>query len=261
MLSDLKFKNYLDTLDISKGDILCLTVDLRKILFYYKSINKVFIISEFLDHFLKKLGTSGTILIPSYSWSFCEKGIFDVLKTKSITGTLSNYILENEIFERTKHPMFSFLVKGKKTEELLQLDCKTGWGENSVFDFLYKNDAKNLFMGKDYKRIFTFMHYAEQQVGVDYRYFKEFSGKYIYKNKKKCHAKYQMYARKNDIFNKKISTLSIKYDNLMLKKKCYKKYFFKNIYTGIIKSKLAIDILINDLKNKKELLYLDDQSY
>ena len=32
--------------------------------------------------------------------------------------------------------------------------------------------AKNLFIGIDYKNGFTFDHYFEEKIGVDYRYFK-----------------------------------------------------------------------------------------
>ena len=36
----------------------------------------------------------------------------------------------------------------------------------------YKSGAKNLFIGIDYKNGFTFDHYFEEKIGVDYRYFK-----------------------------------------------------------------------------------------
>ena len=40
-----------------------------------------------------------------------------------------------------------------------------------------------MFLGVDYKNVFTFVHVAEQKANVDYRYLKTFKGKVIQSKK------------------------------------------------------------------------------
>jgi aminoglycoside 3-N-acetyltransferase len=256
MIDDKKFNLFLDSLNINKGDILYISSDITKILYYFKKEKKIFKIEEFLQYFINRVGKNGTILIPTFSWDFCRYGLFDTLKTKSFTGAISNYALKRDDFIRTKHPMFSFAIYGKHAKKLSKIDCMTGWGNLSIFDYMYKKNAKNLIIGKDYKPIFTFMHYIEQKVKVNYRFFKNFKGKYINGQRIEKKVVYQMYARKENIFNTLVSTLSEKYDEIMIKKRCYNKCYFNNIYFGTINLKLAGDILEKDMRNEKKLLFL-----
>ena len=46
----------------------------------------------------------------------------------------------------------------------------------------------------NYRDGFTFVHVAEEKVGVNYRYFKKYNG-LIIKDKKKINASYEMYVR------------------------------------------------------------------
>ena len=63
---------------------------------------------------LKKLiGKNGTIIIPTFTYSFTRTRKFDVLKSKSEIGNFSeNYRL---IYprNRTSHPIFSCIIIGK----------------------------------------------------------------------------------------------------------------------------------------------------
>ena len=66
-------------------------------------------IKKFLNLFLKK---NITCITPAFSYT--KTGVFDVKKTKSRVGFLSNYILKNEKFVRSNHPIFSYIAVGKK---------------------------------------------------------------------------------------------------------------------------------------------------
>ena len=94
----------------------------------------------------------------------------------AFTGAIN--IVTSKDFKRTKHPIHSFAVFGKHKNYLCNLENKSSWGEDSPFKFLYKN-AKNLFIGIDYKNGFTMDHYFEQLTNVKYRYHKDFKSTYI----------------------------------------------------------------------------------
>ncbi|MDR1803346.1 MAG: AAC(3) family N-acetyltransferase, partial [Treponema sp.] len=100
-------------------------------------------------------------------------------KTPSMTGSLSRVALKRKDFIRSRHPMYSFAVWGKYQDFLYLLDNTDSFGDNSPFNFLYKNLGKNLIMDVDYQHCFTFLHYVEEAVGVVYRYIKHFSAIYI----------------------------------------------------------------------------------
>ena len=73
-----------------------------------KKINVLF------NEIIKLIGVNGNILIPSFTYSACEKKIFNVLNSKSVLGEFSESFRSNPQVKRTKHPIFSFLVYGKK---------------------------------------------------------------------------------------------------------------------------------------------------
>ena len=51
-------------------------------------------------------------------------------------------------------------------------------GTKLIFAY-FRNNSEKFFVGIDYKLGFTFDHYFEEKVGVNYRYFKNFENFYI----------------------------------------------------------------------------------
>ena len=47
---------------------------------------------------------------------------------------------------------------------------KDSFSMNSPFGYLIKKNGKNIFLDVDYKESFTFVHLAEQKIGVNYRF-------------------------------------------------------------------------------------------
>ena len=186
------FINFLDNLKINKGDILYIASDITRILLHHKRKEEKFYANDLIDYFLERVGSKGSLLFPTFNWGFCKGETFDYNKTPSETGSLSKIALLREDFLRTKHPIYSFVVKGKDQDYLYNLDDESGWGPKSLFAYFYENNAKNLFIGIDYKNGFTFDHYFEEKIGVDYRYFKYFEAKYINRQGKEQTKKYKM---------------------------------------------------------------------
>lgn len=248
-----KFNNFLDTLDISQGDILYIASDITKILLYHKKHQIKFSPDDFLDYFINRLGPSGTLLLPAFTWEFCRGIEFDIRGVKSETGSLSKIALKRDDFKRTRHPIYSFAVNGKDQNFLIDLDDKSGWGPNSLFAYFHKNAAKNLFIGIDYKNGFTFDHYFEEKIGVDYRYFKYFEANYIDYDGSKSKKKYNMYVR--DLEKNIVTSINPKLDKVLEDKKAYFKNMFEGIYFGIVDMKVAGDVMENDIKNKGGLIF------
>jgi aminoglycoside 3-N-acetyltransferase len=121
--------------------------------------------------------------VPAFSYSFNKKEDFDVSATPSDVGLFSETFRQLPGVVRTRHPLFSFSVIGLGSEDVLNAKLDDCFGRNSVFNLIYKNNAKIVFIGSDFSRA-TFVHYVEQQHGVKYRYPKSFSG-YLIENGQK----------------------------------------------------------------------------
>ena len=122
------------------------------------------------------------------------------------------------------------------------------FGLDSPFGYLIKNRGKNLFIGIDYKDALTFVHVAEEQAKVDYRYHKIFSGNYINVNGMTSRVDYKMYVRKE---GKVISTIiDKKFDDKLLEKNALIKKSFNGITFSVIDIQIAFNLMIDDLKSK-----------
>ena len=253
ILNNIKYENIINYLDISKRDIVYICSDITPLLLDAK-INKYFFdCDKFIDSIINKVGPDGTIIFPTFNWNFCKNEKFDIQKTASQCGALTNIALKRKDFERTQHPIYSFSVWGKDKKKLISMNNKSSWGEDSPFAYLFEKKAKNLFVGIDYKKAFTMDHYFEQKNSVEYRYHKDFKAEYIDKKKNKSFKTFSMFVRDT---NKIDSTgINPNLDEILIKSNGYKKYEINKIYFGIIYLDIAGKIIDDDIKNDKNLIF------
>ncbi len=128
------------------------------------------------------LGSQGTLVVPTFTYSFTLDEIYDPAKSPSSVGSLSEHFRFIPDVKRTLDPIFSFAVRGQHAEKLSTLSPATCFGPGSVFEFLENQNATLLFAGCSIDRA-TFVHYVEQKRPVSYRYFKRFAG-YVLQNEK-----------------------------------------------------------------------------
>ena len=147
--------------DIKQGDTVYIVSDILALSIASRENGERFDIQKFIDSILKKIGEDGTILIPTFNWGFCKGETFDIRKTVSKTGALGNAAMKRKDFKRTKHPIYSFMVWGKDKELLTNMDYQEGFGQDSVFDYMYKKKAKALVIGLPTLSGLTFIHYVE----------------------------------------------------------------------------------------------------
>ncbi len=252
-LNNIECEDIVSNLDLNKNDIVYVCSDIREILIDAKKNKIKFNLDDFIDSIIKKIGSGGTILFPTFNWGFCKNKTFDYIKTPSQCGSLSNHALKRKDFKRTKHPIYSFSVWGKDQQKLIDMDNTSSWDESSPFYYLFRKKAKNLFIGLDYKNGFTMDHYFEQKNNVEYRYHKDFRANYIDKEGKIEKKTYSMFVR--DIKKVDVTGISSSLDSILIKNDGYKKYIINNIHYGIINLEIAGNIIDNDLKENKVLIY------
>ncbi|HWR50102.1 MAG TPA: DUF4910 domain-containing protein [Bryobacteraceae bacterium] len=134
-----------------------------------------------LDAITRAVGPTGTILVPTYTFSFCRGEDYDVLNSASVPGPWS---LSSEFLEtvrmlpgafRSDDPIHSVAGIGPRAEALLADVASTCFGPGSIFDRLNRSGAKLCVIGAPLEEA-TFRHHVEEMVGVPFRYKKLFTG-------------------------------------------------------------------------------------
>ena len=129
MLRDLKIKKkiYYNKLRkiIKKGDTVFLHIDLSKFIYIFKNSKDNNTFFHFFHNLFSSLvGKNGTIITPSFSYSWKKKinyNLFDLHNTKSKVGFYSNLAIHSKKYNRTLDPLFSVLISGKKKNIILKL--------------------------------------------------------------------------------------------------------------------------------------------
>ena len=245
----MEYKELIKLFNINKNDVVFFCSDIIKLIIYYKSIKKEFSPNNFIDSIIDEIGKGGTLIFPTYNWGFCQGKAFDIKNSKSETGALSNTALGRKDFSRTKHPIYSFAVFGKHKNYLCNLENKRGFGKNSPFDFMYKNNAKIITVGTAIKEGLTIMHYFEEKAKVEYRFHKYFKSNYIDIRGNSSVKIYSMYVK---YLKAKKPNYSAAFWKHLEKQNLLKRGLFKNIEYSIINIKGAGDIIHSDLlKDRK----------
>jgi len=131
----------------------------------------------FFDAMDDVLGTEGTLVIPTFTYSATIGEPFIVEETPSTVGDLTEYFRKMPAVKRSRDPIFSVAAIGQKSRQFCEVKIEDSFGKDSIFDLLDQSNAWLCSLAT--KFLVTHTHFVEQAVGVDYRYFKNFNYKII----------------------------------------------------------------------------------
>lgn len=130
----------------------------------------------YLQDFDRVLGPGGTLVVPTFNFSFARGEPYNSIVTPSVgMGAFSEYIRQHPQALRTPHPMQSLAAIGSHAADLARRDTPGAFDPGSAFERMLDLDFKLLLMGADIQAV-SMLHYCEQRVGVPYRYWKDFTG-------------------------------------------------------------------------------------
>jgi aminoglycoside 3-N-acetyltransferase len=118
----------------------------------------------------------GTVVVPTFSYRFCESGVYDATTTPSEVGLFTEFFRRDPRAVRSSHPIFSVAAIGVDVDYVCRRLSRSSYGAGSVFERLYAADAKLLHFDVPLADACTFAHFPEQKIGVPYRYSKHFQG-------------------------------------------------------------------------------------
>jgi len=171
----------LRSIGISSGDILCVSSDVGRIGIpddvksEVKSKGIGFLLDSYIDTLLHAVGDSGTVFLPTFTYSGCKNEPFKPLETKSTVGLLSEHFRKHPRAIRSHHPIFSFSGIGPRVKEIFLEVGADSFGPKSLYGLLYDLNAKYLLLGLGMGKGATYVYFSEQKAKVPYRYFKDFT--------------------------------------------------------------------------------------
>lgn len=189
------YNDYLGLSGLQSGDIVDVSSGLSSVKRFADENGLLFDANSLIDELIRMVGEQGTVMIRSYSWSFCKGIAYNIKETPSDVGALGNVALRRLNFMRTRHPIYSWMVYGYYQKELCDYDNIDGTDRESIFPFLEQKKAKQLVIGKLQNAALSIGHYAEVQVGVPYRKRKYFEGDYTDIEGNCSRRKYSIYVR------------------------------------------------------------------
>ena len=140
--------------------------------------------SVLFDGILELIGKSGTLIIPTFTYSATKGEVFDVDESPSVVGILTEYFRQRPGVCRSLNPIFSVAAIGAMAEKFKKSSIEDCFGRDSSFALIHKMNAWIFTLGCSFNRI-TFIHYIDQEEQVDFRYFKSFPALIAYKGETK----------------------------------------------------------------------------
>lgn len=245
----IRLRDYAKCMGIAPGSIVFISSDAKKIMWDAMSNGAKVDLNEFIDGVVEAVGSEGTVIFPTYNWSFCGGTAFDYHKTPCKTGTLGAVALKRKDFRRTKHPIYSFAVYGKYQGELCAMENVDSFGLDSPFAFFKQHDAINYIIDVDLEHCFTFTHFAEQHSGVvHHRFIKNFTAGYIDENGILAERTYSMFVRYLDM---DVQTLINPIEDDFLAQGVERKFRINSSEIKQISMSKAYDVLMDDILNNR----------
>lgn len=129
------------------------------------------------------VGEKGTIIVPTFTYSFCKGEDFDVDGSPSKVGSFSEFVRRLPGAVRNNDPLFSFAAIGPERNLITDYYSNSTFSpESSPFRNFYSRNVKILLLGVDL-RYLTAAHFSEQRIAAPHRFDKLFSGRLIVKDK------------------------------------------------------------------------------
>ena len=204
--------------------------------------------------FLQIQNYGGSLAVPTYSYSYTNNEIYDVINTESTLDILSEYLRKKNIFKRTMDPNFSYLLFGDCFSDKHYTAINyNSFGEGGMIDELFQQDGYLGAIGGAFEYL-TEIHYIERKLNVNYRFDKKFHGVTIGYDRIKKYTTLNYFCKNRDFYSK-VSLVKLKKD--LIENQLVEEFFIKehNLKIEIIKIKCVSEFIEEKLLANPEYLW------
>lgn len=117
---------------------------------------------NFFEAIEEVIGEGGTVVVPTFTYSFCNDEVFDVENTPTKCGMLPEYIRKLERTVRSEDPNFSVAAYGKNAEFYTKDLTNESFGKGSFWERFMSTHGKIVCMNFDSGS--TFVHFVERKI-------------------------------------------------------------------------------------------------
>lgn len=128
----------------------------------------------FKQALIQVVGQEGTIVVPTFSYSFCKKQEFNKDHTPGVCGFLSEAVRQDPEALRSDDANFSVAALGRLADYFTKQMPEYSFGKDSFWERFLKQGGK--FCNINFDAGSTFIHYVERELAVPYRFDKPFQG-------------------------------------------------------------------------------------
>lgn len=113
-------------------------------------------------------GRGHTLALPAFTFSFIRGARYHHRDSRSGSGLLADWVAALPESRRTPHPIYSYVVLGPRTRELVECRQDGAFGEGTVFELFEAENARIVMVGADWQSL-TQVHRYEELLRVPYR--------------------------------------------------------------------------------------------
>lgn len=183
---------------IEPGDVVLVHMSCKRTFQRYAERGRHIEPSDILQSFLEAVGPRGTVLFPTFNWGFCEGMGYDIRKTPSHMGVVTECARLHPDAVRNGHPAYSFATIGMDADAF-GMDNFQGLGKGSPFHTLYQMGGKVASLDLTDQYGMTFYHHIDAMLEVDWRFFKIFTGPYTREDGATHIRNYGIYVRRRSL--------------------------------------------------------------
>lgn len=178
------------------GSVWMVQADLTRITWAFRRARMEAGPDDLLSAFVRSVGPTGTLLVPTFNHDLHDGESFDVRHTPTITGALGEAARRHPAFVRTAHPLHSVAVAGAGTQALATSTERSSFGPASPFAFMHRQAARILALDIDVTYALTYIHHVEEQERVAYRQWRDVAIDHTAADGTRAWTTYRLYAKR-----------------------------------------------------------------
>jgi len=125
--------------------------------------NSKTVVAHTIEALLDAVGPDGTVVMPVFNFGFCHGEVFDPDTTESTCGVLTEAFRQRPDALRTLHPPYhSVAAVGSRAREIADIYSLSSFGRQSVFHWLFEQDARHVLLGCSHAEGVTHLHWLEE---------------------------------------------------------------------------------------------------
>jgi aminopeptidase-like protein/aminoglycoside N3'-acetyltransferase len=135
------------------------------------------VFNTILGAFQDVIGSEGTLVVPTYTYSFPRGEPFDPGQVPSTCGIFTEMLRQHADAHRSHDPIISVVALGRLAKELTVNVPPECFGRDSFWDRFWQ--ANGIICNLNFDAGATFVHFVERCLNVSYRYDKLFPGSFV----------------------------------------------------------------------------------